>query len=115
MAIRISEEKYKELIELSGGDTGLLCELVDKFLEHTPVLLKEAREALASGDGDKVDFCVHTMKGSSLSIGFIPLSDFLVDLNRRSKARDLSGFAEAFDKIEQYLSEIREYRKEIDA
>lgn len=115
MAIRISEEKYNELLELSDGNTDLLCELIDKFLEHTPELLQEARKALEAGDAAKVDYYVHTMKGSALSIGFVPLSEFLVNLNRRSKVNDLAGFAEAFDQIEQALTEISEYRKSLNS
>lgn len=109
----IIEEKKNELMELSGGTTDLLIELLNKYIENTPELIKKAREGLKNNDPDIVDYAVHTMKGSSLSLGLEPLGSFLVELNKRTKQKDIASMETDLDQIENYLKDVEKYTKEL--
>ena len=108
MAIEISSEKFNELKSLGG--VSLVEKLLDKFLQTTPRLVADAKEALKNGDHAKVDYCVHTMKGSSLSLGIAAMSDLLIDMNLRTKKQDATNMADDLLRLDQLLKELSEYR-----
>jgi len=108
MATEISAEKLAELKSL-GGDA-LIAKLLLKFVENSEKLLAEARTAVTAGDASKVDYCVHTLKGSSLSLGLTSMSTILVDFNHRTKAKNLEGAAADLDQLDKLLIEAREYK-----
>lgn len=106
MAQQFDAAKYDELKELGGGDTSLLQELMEKYLENTPKLISLAEEAFKSGDEDKIDYAVHTMKGSTLSLGITPLGEYLVELNKKTKQRDFEGFENTIAELKQFVKEV---------
>lgn len=109
MATEISAEKLAELKSL-GGDA-LIAKLLGKYVENSEKLLNEARTALAANDGNKVDYCIHTLKGSALSLGLTSMSTILVDLNVRTKAHNLENVGPDLDKLDKLLIEAREYKE----
>ena len=111
----INKEKLQELRELSGGNDDLLIDLLEKYTTNAAKYIAQGREALQAGDSQKVQFAVHTMKGSSLSLGLTELGEILTDLNARSKGGDIEGFAEEFNRIETLLVEVEKFRKELTA
>lgn len=113
MPAEIDKEKYDELKELGGGSSDLLLELVDKYLENTPGLLADAKKALAEGDMKKLDYCVHTMKGSSLSLGLKPVSEKLVAMNQKTKAEDTADLEEELNSIDQDIEDIKKLRAQL--
>lgn len=108
MATEISPEKLSELKTLGGDE--LITKLLGKFVENSERLLADARTALAAGDANKVDYCVHTLKGSALSLGLTSMSTILVDLNVRTKSRNLDNAGPDLDKLDAMLKEVREYK-----
>ncbi len=111
----IKKDKKNELMELSDGNLDLLIELLGKYLENTPELLQKARDGIKNGDVNMVDYAVHTMKGSTLSLGLEPMGDFLVQLNQRTKKQDLDNMEESFRQIEAYLEDVKIYLQEMTA
>ncbi|MCS6984930.1 MAG: Hpt domain-containing protein [Leptospiraceae bacterium] len=112
MDVRVSPEKREEYRQLSGGSDELLLSLIDKYLEHTPIHLEAAKKAFAEGDIRQLDFAIHTMKGSTLSLGIEPLGDFLTKLNQETKVGKTSSFPQAFEILEQGLQELRRWKNE---
>lgn len=108
MPTEIAADKLAELKAL-GGDA-LISKLLGKFLENSGKLLSDALAATAAGDAAKVDYCVHTLKGSALSLGLNDMSNILVDLNVRTKAKNLSGAENDLKKLQQLLAEVKEYK-----
>jgi HPt (histidine-containing phosphotransfer) domain-containing protein len=47
-----------------GGDRGLLCELIDSFLEERPKLMANLQRAVDTSDPDRLQFAAHVLKGS---------------------------------------------------
>lgn len=109
----IQNEKLEELKELSGGNNDLLIDLLDKYITNAAKYIAEARSGLEAGDVQKVQFAVHTMKGSSLSLGLSQLGEILTDLNSRAKNGDIEGFSEKIDTIEKLVVEVEHYHKEL--
>lgn len=108
MATEISPEKLAELKALDGD--ALITKLLGKFIENSARLLIEARTALSAKDAAKVDYCVHTLKGSAMSLGLNSMSAILVDLNVRTKGQNLDGAGADIDKLEQLLEEVKTYK-----
>ncbi len=108
MASEIAADKLAELKAL-GGDA-LISKLLGKFVENSGKLLGEALTATAAGDAAKVDYCVHTLKGSALSLGLNDMSDILVDLNTRTKAKNLAGAEADLKRLQQMLLEVKDYK-----
>ncbi|HMV37145.1 MAG TPA: Hpt domain-containing protein [Turneriella sp.] len=108
MPVSIAPQKLAEL-RLLGGDA-LVSQLLAKFLESSSSLIAQAEVALQSGDAAKVDFCVHTLKGSAMSLGLTEMSDLLVALNTRTKARQLEGMAADFTQLAVLLEAVRQYK-----
>jgi HPt (histidine-containing phosphotransfer) domain-containing protein len=63
------------LLELVGGDTAFLAELIDTFLEDTPMIIVEMRFAVASGDSASLRRAAHTLKSNSRTFGAHRLGD----------------------------------------
>ncbi|MFZ5627846.1 MAG: Hpt domain-containing protein [Spirochaetota bacterium] len=108
MSAGIAPQKLSEL-RMLGGDA-LVSQLLAKFLESSPVLIAQAETALQTGDAAKVDFCVHTLKGSAMSLGLTEMSDLLAQLNVRTKARQLEGVGLELSRLAAQLDAVREYK-----
>lgn len=108
MASEIAADKLAELKAL-GGDA-LISKLLGKFVENSGKLLADALAATAAGDAAKVDYCVHTLKGSALSLGLNDMSSILVELNTRTKAKNLTGAEADLKKLQQLLIEVKDYK-----
>lgn len=108
MPAEIAPDKLAELKSL-GGDT-LITKLLEKFLENSARLIADGQAACVTGDATKVDYCVHTLKGSAMSLGLNDMSDVLVNLNVRTKAKNLDGAEADFAKLAAQLEEVRAYK-----
>jgi HPt (histidine-containing phosphotransfer) domain-containing protein len=108
MAAEISPDKLAELQSLGGA--ALITKLLDKFLENSARLIADGQAAVASGDATKVDYCVHTLKGSALSLGLNEMGELLTQLNVRTKAKNLDGAEADFAKLAAQLEEVRAYK-----
>ncbi len=108
MAAEISPDKLAELQSLGGA--ALITKLLDKFLENSARLIADGQAAVAEGDATKVDYCVHTLKGSALSLGLNEMGELLTNLNVRTKAKNLDGAEADFAKLAAQLEEVRAYK-----
>lgn len=97
---------------LFGGDT-LITKLLENFVENSARLIADGQAALTSGDATKVDYCVHTLKGSAMSLGLNEMSELLINLNVRTKARNLEGAAADFTKLAAQLAEFALIKRHI--
>lgn len=57
------------LTELAEGDTAFLADLVDGYLQETPVRLVELRRRTAAHDAQGVVAVAHALKGAARTIG----------------------------------------------
>ncbi len=64
----IDDEIIASILRMDKGGS-LLRRLVSLYAEQGPVILRQAREAAASADGEELARHAHAMKSMSLSIG----------------------------------------------
>lgn len=107
----ISSEKEKELKELSGGNEDLIKLLLDKYITNTKNFLEQIEEAIKNNDHEKIKFAVHTLKGSSLSLGLIKLGEKFTNLNLRAKEGDFKNFDSEVSNAVNMLDEVIQYRQ----
>ena len=65
-------DKAKDWIDDYGED--FLVELIDVYLDDTPVRLAQLRQALDGGDAETMTREAHTLKSSSANVGAMTLS-----------------------------------------
>ena len=74
-----------------GGGTEFLRELVDIYLQDTPVRLTELELALARQDAPTATRAAHTIKGSSGNFGALRLARLAAEIEVFGKAANLSA------------------------
>jgi PAS domain S-box-containing protein len=80
--------------------SGALAQVVDLFGTHTPEILTDLRNAIGAGDSQAVRESAHKLKGSSATVGAMPLSKLCFDLQKQAESGSLVGAAELVDQIE---------------
>jgi signal transduction histidine kinase/DNA-binding response OmpR family regulator len=77
-----------ELAAVDGapGQQNLLAELLEVFLQDTPLRLTIARAALEGGDGDGLRRGAHALKGSSAALGLMHLRDLCATLEDQGRS-----------------------------
>lgn len=69
----------------------MLGELIAIFLQNTPGLLEDMRQAVAAGDARALQLAAHTLKSSSATLGAAVLSDLCQDLEAQASAGNMSN------------------------
>jgi HPt (histidine-containing phosphotransfer) domain-containing protein len=77
-----------------GGDTELLKELAQLFLEEYPRLLAELRAAHESGDADLVERTAHGLKGSIANFGAQQAVEAALRIEQLGRRGELGPVAE---------------------
>jgi PAS domain S-box-containing protein len=95
------------LQEVVGGETALLRELIDSFLEETPPLVATLRQALEQGDAAELHRAAHTLKSSSNDFGATTLAELCQELETMGKAGTLDGAAELVTQVEKEYEQAR--------
>lgn len=89
-----------QLRELAGGQEEFVQTMVDTFLEHTPVHLKELMEAYAAKDFIHVGAMAHKIKPSIDLFGISALTTSIREVERIGK----SGSAEP--ELDELISQV---------
>ena len=70
----IEREALNKLFEVIGESSESLAELIESFLEESPVLLDQLRQAADKGDRISLGRAAHTLKSSARDFGANQLS-----------------------------------------
>jgi HPt (histidine-containing phosphotransfer) domain-containing protein len=81
------------------GDLDLLRVVAVTFLESTPPLLTDIREAIAAGDAGSVSRIAHRLRGSLGNFGAEEAVDAAFRLERMGSEGDLAGARDACDTL----------------
>jgi signal transduction histidine kinase/DNA-binding response OmpR family regulator len=103
------------LLRLVGGDQSSLRALIGSFLDETPPLLTNLREAIRVGDKEHFRRAAHTLKSSSLDFGAVRLSELCQQLEILGKIGKLEGAMPLvlqseteYERVKQALNRIGE-------
>lgn len=113
---RLDEEKMLERVE---GDRDLLKRVIDIFLDNTPKLLTQLRDAIEKEDFGDVNYVGHTLKGSCRNFYFKragDLSDIIEQAGKEknfAKIKQTQPFME--EEIRNLLDMLNEYKQKNDS
>ncbi len=89
-----------KMLDRLGGDTELLVEVVDLFIEDYPRLLSQIREAIAQGNAKTLHKAAHALKGSVSIFAAEAASRAAFRLESMGSIGDLSRAREALLDLE---------------
>ncbi len=93
--------------DFDDGGENLLCKLIDVFLENSPKLIAEAREALNRKDPTAVGRAGHTLKGSCSNFGAERLRKACNELEDAGVHGDLGRIPELLATVEREFNTVR--------
>ncbi len=90
----LDREVIESLRELSGPDEpSLFAELVELFLDDTPIRIKDLDNAFAKADAEGIERAAHALKSSAANLGALGLSELFRELEGAGRENDLERAA----------------------
>ncbi|MGD1698783.1 response regulator [Dapis sp. BLCC M229] len=80
LEIAIDKAVLQELKEMAGDAHEMVVEIIDCYLEDTPMLLDEISQAVEQEQAELLQKSAHTIKSSSASVGATKLSELCKNL-----------------------------------
>jgi two-component system, sensor histidine kinase and response regulator len=102
---------YVGALELTGGDYGLLVELVGIYKDEATQMLEQLRQAIVAKDSAGVKMIAHRLKGASANVGGDCLRSTAALLESMGTNQELSGAAPAYEQLEKQLKDFGESTK----
>ncbi len=99
---------YHHILEQLGGDSELLEQLVDIFIQDAPGRLERIRQSLETEDWDGLEQTVHTLKGSAASVGANRLLHSVHKLNQACKNKEQHRASSLLSQVETDLRTLRQ-------
>jgi CheY-like chemotaxis protein/HPt (histidine-containing phosphotransfer) domain-containing protein len=93
--------------ELDGDSGGILSQLINVFLENTPVVARRSARGTGGHSAPQVARAVHTLKGSCSNFGATRMKTVCEKLEKTALAGSLESTAEMLDAIEREFNCVR--------
>jgi two-component system sensor histidine kinase/response regulator len=103
----IDPEVFANLVEMTGGETDFVDELVDTFIEDGGHQITTMREAAASSDLDALGRAAHSLKSGSLNVGALELGSLSRGLEEAGRGGDVPDPDARIDGIESAFDDAR--------
>jgi HPt (histidine-containing phosphotransfer) domain-containing protein len=88
------------------GDDSFLHEVIEIFIEDTPVRLQELRDSFQAADQTTFIRAAHSIKGSSSNVGAKPLCKLAQELETDSRIT-LEGLGDRVDGLEEAFETVK--------
>jgi two-component system, sensor histidine kinase and response regulator len=95
------------LLERVGGDTDLLKELVNLFLDDSLGLVDRIRQAVMRKDADDLEKVAHGLKGSVLNFGAKTVADIAQVLETMGRNRDITKAQNVAAELDKQIEALR--------
>lgn len=110
----IDQQAINALLELStDSGTEFLRELIEIYLQDSPLRLAELDEALSKNDLPGLTRAAHTIKGSSSNFGATRLTKIAHDIEMLGKAGSVSEVAPLISNLKAEYELVAQALKEI--
>ena len=96
------------LLSNMDGDTELLQELIELFLEDYPGSLTEIENAIKEKNANNLERSAHSFKGMLLNFAAIPASDVAFKLEKMGRDADFSQAEEAFLDLKKEIELVKQ-------
>ena len=103
---------WSEGLRATGGDSRLLDDLIDIFLETTGPQLAVIRRAVGAGDSRAIAAEAHSIKGAAGALGARVIQRCAVEIERLARGGEIEGISKRVDELEGLLEDLdREHRE----
>ncbi|MES2765417.1 MAG: response regulator [Bacteroidota bacterium] len=100
-------QRLKELHD-DGDDTSFLKELIDIFLQNTPLHIAKIKTHVEQNNLDMVRKTAHAIKGSSAVLGAFKLVEMSTALENGSRAGDSTAVAEVAAQLDEEYAKVHD-------
>ncbi|MGH9433575.1 MAG: ATP-binding protein [Terriglobia bacterium] len=94
-------------LAMREGDSVLLAEMAELFLDGYPKLLRAIRASIQRADADALAAYAHTLKGPVANFGAMAAFEQARNLEMMGRTGNLQNAEEACDRLEHSLSELK--------
>jgi len=105
-----TDDEFASLIQLrttySGGECDIVAELIDLFLEDTPLRLDDLRQAIRQSADHALQQAGHSLKGSCGVIGAKHMAELCAELERLGHANTLLGAETLLNALESEFARV---------
>ncbi|MBE7411242.1 MAG: Hpt domain-containing protein [Leptospiraceae bacterium] len=105
----IDSNKANEYRELKGGTNELLIRLLEKYISTAEDYISKAKISFSEKDHKTLYHIIHNLKGSSLTMGLLQMSEILVELETQIKQNNFENFESMLQELQEKLIFVREY------
>jgi CheY-like chemotaxis protein len=102
----------QSLLDGLGGSRAILKKLVGIFLKDSPRMMKQIRNAIATGNGDSIAAAAHSLKGAAGNFGPNPVFNTAKQLEQSGKAHRTGEASALFKRLETDLVALRKRLQE---
>jgi len=88
------------------GEPSLMDKIITIYLQTTPKLLQDLREAVAASDAQAMRKAAHSLKSSSANVGAMKLSDIFKDVEVIGRTGSIQGAAALLKEIESEYQQV---------
>jgi signal transduction histidine kinase/CheY-like chemotaxis protein/HPt (histidine-containing phosphotransfer) domain-containing protein len=107
----IDKQVLNELVLMLDGDVDILIEIIDTFLEVSPSLIRDMKDAIRSDNAGKLKRAAHTMKAPAKQIGALKVGNLSEDLETMGRTGNLTNAKATFDKTKVEYEALEEALK----
>jgi CheY-like chemotaxis protein/HPt (histidine-containing phosphotransfer) domain-containing protein len=97
----------ENLRDMVGGDSAVVAELINTFLEDAPHLLSKLHEASNNGDAAKVRLTAHSLKSNGAQFGASVFAELCKQMEILGKSSQLDDAESVFTQIEAEYQQVR--------
>lgn len=90
-----------------GGDSELLQEMAQLFLEECPSQMEAVRDAVHTRDPKAIERSAHSLKGSVGNFGAAAAHQAALELEMKGRLSDLQGVEQALRQLESAVTELQ--------
>lgn len=104
----LDTSRISELADLFG-DSEIVLELFEEFLQECPERMDTMRQALANGETELIDSAAHAIKGSSANLGTCAVQEMARMIEELARTNQLTE-ADAFvGRLETEIARLQEH------
>ncbi len=97
------------LENVSGGDAGMIQELLELYLQQTPQTLAKLQVAFDAANAADVQRLAHNSVGASASCGIVGMVPLMRAMEKCGQEGQLAGVAEALEKARVEFARVRRF------
>ncbi|UKP00327.1 response regulator [Nostoc sp. UHCC 0870] len=103
----IDQKTMEGLRKMAGNEANvLIAELIQIYLEDTPVQIQTIQQALASGERDKLKKAAHALRSPSVSLGALNLGKICATLETTANEQTLEQLSRLVDQLESEYNNV---------